>query len=214
MVSSSDEILQGFEDGAALRRKTLLDLKSVDLSDTRITYRENGDGFIVNWPREYAPLQVWMESYLYYIGAVVCPLLAIPFLLMGQFNIGSIMITIAFLILAAYMALVGYNTLKKEYVFDLSLDRFTLETRHPVIPQLFNKTVAIPYLELRAFDLNRSGTEDNWGLPLCIQTKSERHHVSGRPKSVELLKGILEVLLLKVKGARKRNKMDDGIQIV
>lgn len=214
MVTGSEDMLQGFEDGAAIRRKSLLDIKSVDLSDTKITYRENGDGFQVRWPREFAPLQIWMESYLYFIGAAVCPLLAIPFLLMGQFSVGGIFITIAFTLLAVYMALVGWNTMKEECVFDLSIDQFTLVTKHPILPQLFDKSVTIPYLELRSFDLNRSGTEDNWGLPLCIQTKVERHHVSGRPKSVELLKGILEVLLLKVKGTRKRGKMDDGIQIV
>lgn len=215
MTTGSDDMLAGFEDSAAIKRKSLLDLSTVDLAGTTITYAENGQGgYRVAWKREFAPLQVWMDSYAYFIGAGLCALGAILFLVMGSFNLGSILIAVSFGLLGGYMVLKGYNELKAEYVFELGLDQFWLDWRHPAVPQLFDKKVGIPYDELRSFDLGRTGTEDNWGLALSVQTKSERFHVTGQPRSIELLKGILEVLLLKVRGSRKKQNLDDHIRLV
>ncbi len=210
--------LHGFEDAASIRRKSLLDLNAADLSGTTITFRENGqNGFIVHWPREFANLQKLMECHLYFAGAVLCPLvIGLPILFMGEFRLGTWLVMATCLLLSAYMVLTGYNTMKAEYFFNLTLDAFRLEKKHPLLPQLFDKTITIPYNELRSFDLNRSGEaiEKEWGLVLSITSKVDRQHVSGKAKSIELLKGILEVLLLKVKASRKKANMDDAIQIV
>jgi len=59
-----------------------------------------------------------------------------------------------------------------------------------------------------------TGTEETWGQTMAVTEKMQRHQISGKKESVELLCKTLETFLYTVKARRKKLGKDDGMKLV
>ncbi len=207
MVTNSDELLEGFENQEALKKRMLLNVDDTDFSGTGISYYEMGDnGFNVKWKVQYAPLQLYLEVYLRFAGGILCLLFAALMFFIG--NLGGIMTGIVSTAVCAFLFYEGYKLMNKEYEFDMNVNKFSLKEKG-----LFTKTIVINYNELKSFEIITTGTDDNWGLPLAINMHLNKIMIKGKPSSIKLLKGVLEVFLIKLNKMRKKQGKEDLIQI-
>jgi len=204
----AEELLRDFKSAEDIRKSNLLDIDNVDLSGTEIEFYETGSGgYHVSWKVEYAPMQLWLEVYSYFIGTGVSIILSIILFLMGNF--GGYLVGTVFLGIAGFAAFKGYKLMNKEIEFDITSDRFDI-----VVRDMFEKKESVSYNELKGFDLLPTGTDENWGLVLAINLNLNKIILSGKPKSIKLLKGILEVILIRVQKMRKKQGKEDAVQVV
>lgn len=208
MVSESDELLKGFVDKETIEKSRLLDVDKADLSDTTIVHYELGDnGYFVRWKVEYSPLQKMIDIYLrFFVSAVIFLVFAVLLLMMGNF--GGYLTGTVCLVSALGCAFYGWKMLGKEYEFNLGIDQFTLTVR-----DVFEKKMQFDYSEMRKFELMPTAMDDDWGLSFALHLKNDRMIIKGRPHSIRLLKGLLEVFLKRINANRKKLGKEDLIQL-
>lgn len=208
LTTDSDELLKGFVDKETIERSRLLDVDKADLSDTTIVHYELGDqGYFVRWKVEYSPLQKMIDIYLrFFVSSGIFLLFSAWMFFVGNF--GGYLTGIVCLGGSIGTAFWGFKLLNQEYVFNLGIDSFTL-----TIKDVFEKKRQYDYSEMKNFEIMPTGMDDNWGLSFALHLKNDRLIIKGRPHSIKLLKGLLEVFLKRINASRKKLGKEEMIQL-
>jgi hypothetical protein len=206
----SVEKLEGFEDASALIRKRLLKTDQIDYSETSVSYSEEADGsYRVEWKVDDAPIVDFLKRTFPFIGAGILALIAIIVLYFFWPLPGPILLFIALIAWGAYCVVAALKNKKETYTILIGIDNIAI-----IHDRVFHSEVIINYDNLKGVELLMTGTEETWGQTMAISEKMERHQISGKKESVELLCKTIETFLYTVKARRKKMGKDDGMKLV
>ncbi len=204
------EKLEGFEDASALIKKRLLKTDDIDYSGTSVSYNEEADGsYRVEWKVDDAPTVDFLKRTFPFIGAGILVLIALMNLYFFWPLPGPILLALALIAWAAYCVVAALKNKEEKYVFLIGIDNFAI-----VHDRVFHSEVLISYDDLKGVELLATGTEETWGQTMAVTEKMQRHQISGKKESVELLCKTIETFLYTVKGRRKKMGKDDGMKLL
>jgi hypothetical protein len=98
---------------------------------------------------------------------------------------------------------------EEKYIFLIGIDNFAI-----VHDRVFHSEVIISYDDIKGVELLATGTEETWGQTMAVTEKMQRHQISGKKESIELLCKTIETFLYTVKGRRKKMGKDDGMKLL
>lgn len=203
------EKLEGFEDASALIKKRLLKTDQIDYSETSVSYSEEADGsYRVEWKVDDAPIVDFMKRTFPFIGAGLLFIIAIVSVVFFS-GPGPVLLFIALIAWGAYCIVAALKNKKETYTFLIGIDNVAI-----IHDRVFRSEVIINYDDLKGVELLMTGTEETWGQTMAVSEKMQRHQVSGKKESVELLCKTIETFLYTVKARRKKMGKDDGMKLV
>ncbi len=203
------EKLEGFEDASALIKKRLLKTDQIDYSETSVSYSEEADGsYRVEWKVDDAPIVDFMKRTFPFIGAGLLFIIAIVSVVFFS-GPGPVLLFIALIAWGAYCIVAALKNKKETYTFLIGIDNVAI-----IHDRVFHSEVIINYDDLKGVELLMTGTEETWGQTMAVSEKMQRHQVSGKKESVELLCKTIETFLYTVKARRKKMGKDDGMKLV
>ncbi len=203
------EKIEGFEDASALIRKRLLKTDQIDYSETNVSYSEEADGsYRVEWKVDDAPIVDFMKRTFPFIGAGLLFIIAIINIVFFS-GPGPVLLFIALIAWGAYCIVAALKNKKETYTFLIGIDNFAI-----IHDRVFHSEVIVNYDDLKGVELLMTGTEETWGQAMAVSEKMQRHQISGKKESVELLCKTIETFLYTVKARRKKMGKDDGMKIV
>lgn len=206
----SVEKLEGFEDASALLKKRLLKTDDIDYSGTSVSYTEEADGsFRVEWKVDDAPTVDFLKRTFPFIGAGMLVLVALVNLYFFWPLPGPILLALALTAWAAYCVVAAIKNKEEKYVFLIGIDNFAI-----VHERVFHSEVIISYDDIKGVELLATGTEETWGQTMAVTEKMQRHQISGKKESVELLCKTIETFLYTVRARRKKMGKDDGMKLL
>jgi len=206
----SVEKLEGFEDASALIKKRLLKTDDIDYSGTNVSYTEEADGsYRVEWKVDDAPTVDFLKRTFPFIGAGILVLIALMNLYFFWPLPGPILLALALIAWAVYCVVAALKNKEEKYVFLIGIDNFAI-----VHDRVFHNEVIISYDDIKGVELLATGTEETWGQTMAVTEKMQRHQISGKKESVELLCKTIETFLYTVKSRRKKMGKDEGMKLL
>jgi hypothetical protein len=206
----SVEKLEGFEDASALLKKRLLKTDDIDYSGTSVSYTEEADGsFRVEWKVDDAPTVDFLKRTFPFIGAGILVLAALVNLYFFWPLPGPILLALALIAWAVYCVVAALKNKEEKYVFLIGIDNFVI-----VHDRVFHSEVIVSYDDIKGVELLSTGTEETWGQTMAVTEKMQRHQISGKKESVELLCKTVETFLYTVRARRKKMGKDDGMKLL
>lgn len=206
----SVEKLEGFEDASALIKKRLLKTDDIDYSGTTVSYTEEADGsYRVEWKVDDAPTVDFLKRTFPFIGAGILVLIALMNLYFFWPLPGPILLALALIAWAVYCVVAALKNKEEKYVFLIGIDNFAI-----VHDRVFHSEVIISYDDIKGVELLATGTEETWGQTMAVTEKMQRHQISGKKESVELLCKTIETFLYTVKSRRKKMGKDEGMKLL
>ncbi|HBC76707.1 MAG: hypothetical protein A2008_11070 [Candidatus Wallbacteria bacterium GWC2_49_35] len=206
----SVEKLEGFEDAGALLKKRLLKTDDIDYSGTSVSYTEEADGsYRVEWKVDDAPTVDFLKRTFPFIGAGILVLVAILNLYFFWPLPGPILLAIALIAWAVYCVVAALKNKEEKYVFLIGIDNFAI-----VHDRVFHSEVIISYDNIKGVELLSTGTEETWGQTMAVTEKMQRHQISGKKESIELLCKTVETFLYTVRARRKKMGKDEGMKLL
>lgn len=204
------EKIEGFEDASTLIKKRLLKTDEIDYSATSVSYSEEADGsYRVEWKVDDAPIVDFLKRTFPFIGAGLLALTAITELYFFWPLPGPILLFIALMAWGAYCVVAAIKNKKETYTILIGIDNVVI-----IHERVFHNEVIINYDDLKGVELLMTGTEETWGQTMAICEKMERHQISGKKESIELLCKTIETFLYTVKARRKKMGKNDGMKLV
>jgi len=207
--NKKEDLLDGFEDAGALMRKNLMNIDNYDYSATKVSFTEEGDGsYRVEWEVDDPQMVDFMKRTFPFIGGA---LLIIFGLLEGYFfsGIGPILLALALIGWGCYCIFAALKNRQEKYTLLIGLDNFAI-----IHDRVFHTEKLLNYNDMKSIDLLTTGTEDTWGQTMSITEKMERHQISGKKESIELLCKTVDVLFRRIKAKRKKLGKSEEMTVV
>lgn len=210
--NKKEDMLDGFEDAGALMRKNLMNIDNFDYSATNVSYTEEGDGsYRVEWIVDDAPMIDFMKRTFPFIGGgllIISGFLS-PYLFSGFSGPGPYILALALIAWGGYSIFAALKNRQEKYTILIGIDNFSI-----IHDRVFHSEKLLNYNDMKSIDLLMTGTEDTWGQSMSITEKMERHQITGKKESVELLCKTVDVLFRRIKAKRKKLGKTEEMTVV
>ncbi len=207
--NKKEDVLDGFEDAGALMRKNLMNIDNFDYSATNVSFTQEGDGsYRVEWIVDDAPMIDLTKRTLPFIGGALLIISGFfsAYLFSGP---GPVLLALALIGWGCYCIFAAFKNRQEKYTLLIGLDNFTI-----IHDRVFHSEKLLNYNDMKSIDLLTTGTEDQWGQTMSITEKMERHQISGKKESVELLCKTVDVLFRRIKAKRKQLGKNEEMTVV